>query len=231
MYVDAFRHSRLMQESELRVEIAAHSHAPADAPALRLFERRATYLRWEAEHDRLMRMVSEQVRLARQVIALRNTAFSLVHRRAMFEYLRDRRVMGRKRERLFSLFYGCRDFSDAVLKEHGNYVRCASSFLCTTHLAENLMQDAAFGEPLQLYEEFYRDYFRAYCDVELAETPDEKSAVAATEALRPLLKKSVCDARAAILAMPPVPDEEWHEIRIRRPNGDTQRVRVLFGGD
>ena len=40
------------------------------------------------------------------------------------------------------------------------HVRCSSSYLCT-HLAEHLMRDAAFDEPLQVYEQWYADYFRA----------------------------------------------------------------------
>src|SRR5207237_5720624 len=92
-----------------------------------------------------MRAVSEQVRLPRQVVALRSTAFALVHRKAIFEYLRDRHVTGPRRHRVFALFYGIRDYGNAVLAEHGNYVRCSSSYLCTYHLAEHLMQDEMVG--------------------------------------------------------------------------------------
>jgi hypothetical protein len=218
-----------MEESEARVEMSVVYDSPADAlVASRILGHPQAYRRWEAEHDRLMRAVSEQARLARQVVALRSTAFGLVHRRAIFEYLRDRRLNGARRQRLFALFYGIRDYTNAVLAEHGHYVRCSSSYLCTYHLAEHLMQDAAFDEPLRMYEQWYSEYFRAFCDVALAETEEEKQAIAAMEALKPLLKYQLAEARQAILAMPQMPAEDWREAQIRKPTGDTQRLRTLF---
>src|SRR2546430_9457798 len=100
MPVHAYLHSRLMEESEARVEMAAHFDSPADMlVASRILHNPDAYRRWEAEHDRLMRAVSEQVRLPRQVVALRSTAFALVHRKAIFEYLRDRQITGARRHR------------------------------------------------------------------------------------------------------------------------------------
>ncbi|MGH8133642.1 MAG: hypothetical protein ACRETG_12780 [Steroidobacteraceae bacterium] len=231
MLVHAYKHSLLMEESELRVGMTAHLRSPADRVACRVLEHPDIYRHWEAEHDRLMRAVSAQARLARQVIALRLTAFGLVHRRAIFEYLRDRHLSASKRRRLFAFFYGCRDYTNAVLTEHGNYLRCSSSYLCAHHLGEHLMHDAAFDEPLQLYEQWYREYFRAFCDVELAETDEEKQALMPLDALRPLLKYRLGEAREAILAMPQLLEKEWREVRIRKPNGDTQRMRAIFGSN
>jgi hypothetical protein len=231
MQVHAYTHARLMAESETRVEMSALRRTPADAVVSRILGRPDIYRRWEAEHGRLLRPVSVEARLLRQVVALRSTAFALVHRRALFEYLRERDLSRRKRRRLFELFYGCRDYTNALLHEHGNYVRCSSSYVCTQHLAEHLMHDVALDEPLQLYEQFYREYFSAYCDSELAETEAEQQAVAPLAALRPLLKYRLADARQAILAMPHRPDREWREVQIRRPNGDTQRMRTIFGAN
>jgi hypothetical protein len=229
MPVHAYKHSRLMEESEARVEMTARFHSPADMlVASRILVDPDAYRRWEAEHDRLMRAVSEQARLPRQMVALRSTAFGLVHRKALFEYLRDRQISGGRRHRLFALFYGIRDYTNAVLAEHGNYVRCSSSYLCTHHLAEHLMQDAAFDEPLRMYEQWYSEYFRAYCDVALAETEEERQAIAAIDALKPLLKYQLAKARQAILDMPQMPAEAWREAQIRKPTGDTQTLRVLF---
>jgi len=231
MPVHAYKHSRLMEESEARVEMAACFESPADTlVADRILKNPDAYRRWEAEHDRLMRAVSEQERLARQVVALRSTAFGLVHRKAIFEYLRDRQITGRRRHRLIAQFYGIRDYANGVIAEHGNYVRCSSSYLCTYHLAERLMQDAAFDEPLRLYEERYSEYFRTFCDVLLAETEEEKQAIAPMDALRPLLKYQLAEARKAILEMPQMPAEDWREVQIRKSTGDTQRLRVIFGG-
>ncbi len=231
MHVGAYKHARLMEESEARVEMAARFDSPADTlVASRMLEHPDVYRRWESEHDRLMRAVSEQARLARQVVALRSTAFTLVHRKAMFEYLRDRQLTGERRRRLLAIFYGFQDYTNAVLAEHGNYVRCSSSYLCTHHLAEHLMQDAAFDEPLRMYEQWYSEYFRAFCDVALAETEEEKQAIAPMDALNPRLTYQLAEARQAILAMAQMPAEDWREAQIRKPTGDTQRLRVLFGG-
>ena len=218
-----------MEESEARVQMSIDLHTPADGVARRMLECPETYRRWEVEHGRLMHTVSDRGRLPEQITALRSTVFALVHRRAVFEYLRERRITGRKRGRVLALFYGCRDYVDALLREHGNYVRCSSSYLCTHHLGEHLMQDAAFAEPLQLYEEWYAEYFRAYCDSQLAETEQEKNETVALDALKPLLKQRLAEARQAILAMPQSPDREWREVEIRKPNGDTQRMRAIFG--
>jgi len=231
MLIHAFRHDRLMEESELRVQMSVHLHSPADTVASRVFDSPETYRRWEVEHDHLMRAVSGEQRLDRQVIALRSTLFRLVHRRALFEYLRERQVTGPKRHRLLSLFYGCRDYTNAVLTEHGKYIRYSSSYLCTHYLGEHLLQDAAFDEPLQLYEEWFAEYFRAFCDMEIAETELEKQACTPLDALKPLLKHRLSEARQAILAMPQSPDREWREVQIRKPNGDTQRMKAIFGKD
>lgn len=227
MLVQAYKHARLMEESESRVEMTANSLAPADIlVAQRILVRPDEFTRWEAHHDYLMRAVSSHGQLPRQMVALRATALSLVHRRALFEYLRQRQIAGAKRKKLLAVFYGCADYTNAVLIEHGNYVRSSSSYLCTQHLAEHLMHDPALDEPLALYEEWYAEYFHAFCDVELAETEEEKQACIAQESLKPLLKYRVTEARKAILAMPQT-QREWREVRIRQPSGDTQRLRSL----
>jgi hypothetical protein len=187
------------------------------------------YQRWSAEHDRLMRGISTHTRLLNQVTALRSTTFGLVHKRALFEYLRDRQLTGEKRKRLLGIFYGCRDYTNAILMEHGNFMRCSTSYLCTHHLGQHLMDDAAFEEPMQLYEDWYSEYFRAYCDSELAETEVEREAVVTLDALKPLLKHRLGEARQAILAMPKSPDREWREVQIRKPTGETQRMKAIFG--
>jgi hypothetical protein len=195
--------------------------------ASRLIEYPGAYRTWEAEHDRLLRRVSVHIRLAPQMGALRAATFALIHRRALFEYIRDRRPAGPRRHRLFALFYGARDYTNSVLAEHANFVRCSSSRLCMDHLAVQLMRDAAFEEPMQLYQEWYADYFRVFCDVALAETEDEKLALAPVEALKPLLKHRLREARDAILKLPEVPSTVWREVELRRATGETQKLRRL----
>lgn len=225
----AYRHAQLMEESEARVEMTAIYDSPTDTlVASRLLGQPQAYRRWEAEHDRLMRSVSGQTRRERQIEALRSTALSLVHRKAIFEYLRIRGITGGTRHRFFRVFYGVRDYASSVVTEHGNYVRCSSSYLCARYLADHLMEDAALGEPLQIYEQWYSEYFRAFCDGTLAETESEKLSASPMQALIPLLKHQLAEARRAILHMPQKPDREWQEVRIRKSTGDTQKLRAVF---
>jgi hypothetical protein len=88
------------------------------------------------------------------------------------------------------------------------------------------MHDPALDAPLALYEEWYAEYFRAFCDMELAETEEEQQAALAHEALKPLLKHRVTEARRAILTMP-LSARQWREVRIRQPTGDTQQLHAL----
>jgi hypothetical protein len=225
--LSAYKHARLMAESESRIEMAASSKSPADLlVAARILDRPVEFTRWEAHHDRLLRPVSAPLHLSDQMVALRTTAFTLVHRKALFEYMREHQVKGARRRKLLGIFYGCADYTNALLAEHANYVRCSSSFLCTQHLAAHLMHDPALDAPLALYEEWYAEYFRAFCDMELAETEEEQQAALAHEALKPLLKHRVTEARRAILTMP-LSARQWREVRIRQPTGDTQQLHAL----
>jgi hypothetical protein len=228
MLIQGYKHSRLMEESESRLEAAARAGPPEEMlVASRIMEHPTSFRLWESEHDRLMRTVSAHGRLGSQMGALRSAAFGLIHRKALFEYLRTHEITGAKRHKLFSMFYSARDYTSSVISEHANFIRCSSSYLCTDHLAEQLMRDAAFDEPLQLYEEWYAEYFRVFCDVELAETEDEISALAPLEALKPLLKYRLKQARDSILALPLVPSTVWREVEIRRATGETQKLRRL----
>jgi hypothetical protein len=228
MLIQGYKHSRLMEESESCLAAVARAGQPEDMHfASRILDHPMSYRTWEAEHDRLLRNVSVHNRLAPQMGALRSATFGSIHRTALFEYIRDRAVTGAKRRRLFALFHGNRDYANSVIAEHASFVRSRTSYICLDHLAEQLMRDAAFEEPMQLYAEWYADYFRVFCDVALAETEEEKLALAAVEALKPLLKHRLAEARDSILALPKVPSTVWREVEIRRATGETQKLRRL----
>jgi hypothetical protein len=217
-----------MEESEACLAAAARAGQPDEMLfASQILDHPTTYRTWEAEHDRLLRNVSAHNRLAPQMGALRSATFGLIHRTALFEYIRDRAVTGAKRRRLFALFYGTRDYSNSVITEHASFIRSHSSYVCLDHLAEQLMRDAAFDEPMQLYAEWYSDYFRVFCDVSLAESEAEKLDAEPLEALKPLLKYRLAQARDSILALPQVPSTVWREVEIRRATGETQKLRRL----
>jgi hypothetical protein len=228
MLIQGYKHARLMEESESCLAAVARAGPVEDMHfASRILDHPTAYRTWEAEHDRLLRNVSVHNRLAPQMGALRSATFASIHRTALFEYIRARSVTGLKRRRLFALFNGTRDYANSVIAEHASFVRSRTSYICLDYLAEHLMRDAAFDEPMQLYTEWYADYFRLFCDVALAETEDEKLALAAVEALKPLLKYRLAQARDSILALPKVPSTVWREVEIRRATGETQKLRRL----
>jgi hypothetical protein len=219
MFTRAYKHERLMDASEHCVEAVARSGSIADQSVVcRILERAATYQRWVSDHDHLMRTVSEHGKLERQMLALRRSTFGLVHRKALFGYLRDQHVVGARRRRLFGLFYGPRDYADSVVAEHGNYLRSNSSYLCSRFLADELMQDGAMQAPLERYEEEYTDYFRIFCDIALAETPQEKEATTPFLALQPFLKDRLRESRQAILELPRAPEGGRRELWPGRPS-------------
>ena len=228
MLIQGYKHARLMEESESCLAAVARAGPAEDMQfASRILDHPMLYRTWEAEHDRLLRHVSVHPKLAPQMGALRSATFASIHRTALFEYIRARSVTGKKRRRLFALFNGTRDYANAVIAEHASFVRSRTSYICLDHLAEQLMRDAAFEEPMQLYTEWYADYFRLFCDVALADTEEEKMALAAVEALKPLLKYRLAQARDSILALPKVPSTVWREVEIRKATGETQKLRRL----
>ena len=227
MFCGVYKHERFMEASERCVEVTARSGRPEEQSLVsRILEHPVAYQRWLSEHNRLMRGVSEQGRLERQLQALRRSAFGLIHRKALFGYLRDQHVVGARRQHLFGLFYGSRDYVGSVVAEHGNYLRSNSSYLCTRFLADELMHDEAMQGPLQLYEEWYAEYFRVFCDTSLAETPEEKLSATASLALQPLLKHRLSEARQVILDLPRQAGSAWREWELRQPTGDTVKLRV-----
>jgi hypothetical protein len=226
--IQGINQARLMEESELCIAESAKSGAPAQMlVASRLLAHPETYRRWESEHFQLMRRVSMHRYLDRQVVALRSTALTLMHRKAVFEYLQERQLTRQQRHKLMAMFHSLKDYAASLIAEHGNYVRGASSYWCSHHLARRLMKDSAFAEPLLLYQERYTDFFRVHCDVELAESESEKQAVASLRLLQPLLKMQLAEARQEILSMAYRPEKIWREVEIRRPTGDTERLRAL----
>jgi hypothetical protein len=228
MRIPGISHLRLMEESEARIADVAREGSPAQAlVARRILDDTRLYQRWEAEHDRLMRSVAGEASGLAQATALRRASFGLIHRKAMFEYLRQQKITGRNRHAVFALVYGeQQDYVSAVLHEHGNYVRSASSFLCSNHLGLRLIEDRAFGEPLWRYEQLYTDYFRGFCDTALA--PEQYKNGDTLRTLLPYLKRQLSDLRRAILAMPQEPDTGLHDLDFTATAANTARMYKPF---
>src|SRR3954453_7902369 len=104
-----------MEESEQCIAESAKSGTPAQVlVASRLLAHPETYRRWESEHFQLMRRVSQHRYLDRQVVALRSTALSQMHRKAVFEYLQERELTRQQRHKLMSMFHTLEDYAASL---------------------------------------------------------------------------------------------------------------------
>jgi hypothetical protein len=175
------RHKTLMDESEQALVTAASKESGTDARiAKQIIGDSKTHGLWEARHAELVRPVAEQNNRTPQVIALRDLEVRLVHRRALIDHIRERQLRGKDRARLFEVFYGPREFQDAVLAEHRQYMLAVSSRVSTDHLID-VMSDPKSKSLLQTYETLYNRYFELYCYVVSAE--DRACAEATRDAM------------------------------------------------
>lgn len=117
---------------------------------------------WESRHADLVLPVAEQNRRAPQIFALRDIKVRLAHRRALITHIRKHGIIGEERAKLFSVFYGPMDTTNAMLAEHRQYTLAVSSRVSTDRLIE-LMSDAVSVRLLREYESLYSEYFELYC--------------------------------------------------------------------
>jgi hypothetical protein len=215
---------RLMRESTDRVERALRSDdAVEQLVATRIVETPDSFRRWEGEHVTLMRGVAEYSVLRTQLTALKHTTLSLIHGKALFDYLKRREIRGEERANLIRHFYPNRGYTYAMVAAHGSYVRKTCSFLCTNHVGADVARDDNFIDPLAHYEELYAQYFHLYCKVQLPH--DVESASEAS--LLPLLKHQLNEWRWAILNPREAAPRVRRESEIRSPTGDTQSMRTI----
>lgn len=194
-----------MEESEAQLAQAARSGAARERQvAVQLLENASDYRRWESEHSRLMSSVAGTPRTGLQVRALLSTSFALIHRKALFEYLREHELRGGARRILVQHFHGFNSYTQAVVAEHGNYLRSFASLICAEGIGATLLAHQAFGEPLRAYEQLYTEYFRSYCHSVLV--PATSAADDTVSSLLPYLKQDVLEVRTRLLAMPAVPE-------------------------
>jgi hypothetical protein len=216
-------HERLMRESTDRVEAALRSSDGGEQLiARRIIESPVMWERWESEHSNLMRQLAGCGVRHAQVAALKQTTFRLLHGKALFQYLRHSEVRGSARTQVIAHFRPGRSYQAAVIAEHGAYLRKACSYLCTSHLGSEVVQDPAFLDPMERYEELYSEYFDLYCS---ALIEDESSG--SQRALLPLLKQQLHEYRLAILDPRAAQPFLRREAELRRRTGDTQRFPAL----
>lgn len=202
-------HDELMNASHECVKKAAHSGQPqVEIVAARLLESPANYKTWESEHASLMRNVAAERLPAAQRETMLCASFALIHRKALFEFMRDKKLRGEQRERLMQHFFPLRDFTDAMRSEHMQYVRSSASFMCVERVGRDLMFDVLFTAPLAEYEEIYDEYFYAHCD-QIISDPD---AFTLPAELITSMKNRVGEWRKALLALTQSQSGTW-----RRP--------------
>jgi len=125
------------------------------------------------------------------------------------------------------VFYGSRDYVDAVRAEHDKLRALQSSYLCTQYLAEHLMKDYALEEPLQVYEHDMRT--TSVCTA-TGRSPRAKREVRGRTdgGAEALLAHQLEEARQAILQMPQNPSKHMAGSADPQASGDTQKLRVQF---
>jgi hypothetical protein len=219
----AITHAQLMQVSEQRLETAVRAGSPQERlVASRVMDSPAVWTRWENEHAGLMRAVALQRRLPRQATVLKSTCFSLIHSKALFEHLRDRRVLGRSREQLLHFFHRSRGYSRALIEEYETYLLSACSYICSSHVGSAVIRDGVFEDPMRRYEELYKEYFRLFCEGTII----AGDSSASSRALLPYLKYQINEQRLAVLSMPRRTPSLLRDAALRRPTGDTEKLRV-----
>ena len=224
MHRNSVDHERLMRESTDRVHKALYSANPNEQlVASRLLESPSAFRTWEDEHSGLMREVANPGFRRTQAALLKKTTFRLIHRKALFEYLRDKAVRGTTRMRILRHFHPERGYSHAVLAEHGIYLRSSCSHFCASYIGGDVAQDLEFLEPMRRYEELYAEYFAAYCS---AYFPTEGVDRAAQAALLPLLKQQLDETRRAFLDPRRERQRFGRELELRRRTGETQTLDV-----
>jgi hypothetical protein len=214
-----------MRESTMRIESAVRSKdAQEHLVAQRILATPGSWSAWELEHSALMRQVADFVVLRNQAVALRHAALRLIHGKALFEYLRKHCVRGRPRARILAHFHRTLAYEHAVVVEHTVYVRKTASFLCASHVGTDLVHDPAFLDPMQQYENLFAEYFELYCS-SLIPRQDPDSDCEPT--LLPLLKQQLNEWRWIILNPKQALPQLQRESELRRPVGDTQKLRLL----
>lgn len=194
------RHERLMWVSHSHVQATARDDTHAQQiVALRLMQHPGSYSEWEHRHSQLMQQVCRPRNFRAQLVRMRATTLRLIHRRAVFEYLRDRRLTGMKRHRYIAMFYGPRDYANSLIREHGHYMRSWASASCSRFIGSAVLRDPAFEAPMIEYEEWFGEYFRMFCDVQLATAANEPTTC--DQALLPLLKERTEDARERLVRL------------------------------
>jgi hypothetical protein len=215
---------RMMECSEARIEVVAnHGDGHAARAAGRVMESAQAWQDWSASHIRLLDSIATQQRSTAQVRAVRRMALSMIHRKAPFEGLRDLRIHGDARIRFFESLYGSHNSARTLLLEHRSFLSAMCSYVCVEDLC-----GLGTLQRIRAYERIYTRYWQAR--VATSVVPGMTAGGQADPRLRDRLREHVLAARYLLLERAPGNDDELTLAELRRPTGDTVRMRRLSGG-
>jgi hypothetical protein len=220
-----FTTARLMEYSERFLARAAQAELPqASQIAARLLQDPPLHRRWEHTHSQLMHGVAAPSRPAAKAMELRKVTFLTLHRKAPFEYMRDRHVVGPARRKLIRSLFGSQDYAQCLVREHQAFLSSACSFICAGSLCGEVLGEAAFCEALAHYERAYTEYYRAYGDSLLAEHSGENSPV---QSLLPYLRYQLKVIREHMVSGKPQQSDFEALQALYEATGDTHVLPVI----
>jgi hypothetical protein len=210
---------RMMQCSEEQIsEVARHGERHQRLVASRVLESVHNFRQWEGTHSQLLRQIVGAPSISHQVKEVKRMALSMIHRKAPFEYLRDKHICGPARHRFFQVTYGPHDFAASMINEHRNYLTASASYICVERFcSDSTMQDIAN------YEQRYNSYWRANTARLLDEGRyAEKSA---PEEVLGQIRVDLQRHRDRVLNAAPQKADTLTMEELLRPNGDTVRLK------
>jgi hypothetical protein len=209
---------RMMECSEKQIsEVARYGDLHQKELASRVLESAYNFRHWENSHSHLLRRIVSEKSTRRQVLEVKRMALSMIHRKAPFEYLRDKRISGAARHDFFREMYGHHDFATVVVNEHRNYIAAGASYICV----ERFCSQSSMKE-IAVYERCYTGYWRAQTARRLtAGFPGEE---ASPPELINMLRTDMMQRRERLLSTAPRADALTMD-ELLRPTGDTVRLK------
>ncbi len=215
-----------METAAERMEILAREGNGESADCARqILHSAVAWSRWEQELGTALRPVATFRSRMLQVRALRQASFTWVHRAAPFRYLRGHKVRGLRRRRLVATLYGqFAGYEHSMVVEHETYLRSVCHGSCAAYLGEAVFEDPLYRESMNRYQMLYMEYFRAFGVFTCGK---EGRGKALAQMMLPMMKSQLAEMRKALLLHPLRADWLERESLLRRPTGDTQRLRRL----
>jgi hypothetical protein len=181
--------------------------------------------RWEQELGTALRPVAKFSSRMLQIRTLRQAGITWVHQAAPFRYMRDHNVRGEARQRLVAGLHGpFAGYHRAMVGLHGTYLRSVCHGFCAEHLGESVLGDLLYRESMERYQALYTEYFRTFG---IFTCSREGKAAALSREMLPLMKAQLAELRQALLVHPLRTDWLEREDTMRKPSGDTQKLRKL----